>query len=303
MLKERTNVLYCEEYKKLQTHTTFEQLKQTVLFIEKKYKLTKSKKAVLNTLKLHSKNFVGVCWMKYETIAKKCGYSVTSVRRAIQDFVETGVIRVYGNFHTVKGGDSANTYVINNLTVSVDNSNLTVSVDNFEQANEHPFEHANEQANEHASQPSNPCGSKDCDSPYKNTHSNSNKNPDKKPNTEEIKDFDNIDNTLLAESDIEEVNQHILRHVPKEFVEIMNPYYGNNPHIILARWKSTCIAAKNWCNSIHNASWETIRSAWKDSVMMYKTGQLRNNTEDGIAGFYYTHLSGKLVDDYARMQE
>lgn len=277
MLKKKTSVPYWTEFAQYQSFASYEDLKQYVKDFEAMYSLTKTMKAVLNTIKLYSKRYSGVCWLFREEIAAKSSCSVSSVDRALQAFKEIGLIRIIQWFNNKRGGQSHNIYVINSgVDMSVDNI-----VDN--EACDEAIEGPNEEAVTVEEVAQIPCGSKAeaiKDESHKNLNNNSNNNSDTKIKT------DNNDNNAL-------------QNVPKEFVEIMKPYYGHSPEIILARWKSTCVSVKRWCIHFGNTSWERIGEAWKTTVKKLKQGSIRNKSDDGIGGYYYEVLSSFLVDDYA----
>lgn len=80
----------------------------------------------------------------------------------------------------------------------------------------------------------------------------------------------------------------------------MKPFYANNPELILARWKTVCVAVKKNCGKFAYTSWETIGQAWKDTVKKLKRGRIRTATDDGIGGYFYGTLCDYLMDDYWR---
>lgn len=99
---------------------------------------------------------------------------------------------------------------------------------------------------------------------------------------------------------IDTVRCDILKNVPKEFVDLMKPFYANNPDLILARWKTVCVAVKKNCGKFAYTSWDTISQAWKDTVKKLKRGRIRTATDDGIGGYFYGTLCDYLMDDYWR---
>ena len=70
--------------------------------------------------------------------------------------------------------------------------------------------------------------------------------------------------------------------------------------IILARWKTVCVAAKRSGLSSKTAKLDSIRQAWKDVVNFYKRGKIKNSTDDGIGGYFYSVLCDYLLDDCLR---
>lgn len=69
---------------------------------------------VLNCLALHS-NKEGKCFPSIKTIAKECGYSVNTVKRALDDLVEAGFVVKEARFDTERkhGGQTSNLYTLN----------------------------------------------------------------------------------------------------------------------------------------------------------------------------------------------
>jgi predicted transcriptional regulator len=69
---------------------------------------------VLNCLALHC-NKEGQCFPSIKTIAKECGYSVNTVKRALDDLVKVGFITKEARFDTERkhGGQTSNLYTLN----------------------------------------------------------------------------------------------------------------------------------------------------------------------------------------------
>lgn len=69
---------------------------------------------VLNCLALHC-NKDGQCFPSIKTIAKECGYSVNTVKRALDDLVKAGFITKEARFDTERkhGGQTSNLYTLN----------------------------------------------------------------------------------------------------------------------------------------------------------------------------------------------
>lgn len=256
---------YWAAFSSYQTFSTVEEMNERVKRFVSTYDLTPSVKAVLNTIKLHAKrHFVGVCWMYREEIARKAKVSLSSVKRAIKALQDVGVLTVHEQNHTKRGGQTHNVYVINPIF-------------------ETPEEPANEPPSEQPSEPSETVGARVSDDQrqsHKNPHTNSNKT---------LKDISKRGEQI-----------DILKTVPKEFVDLMKPFYANNPELILARWKTVCVAVKKNCSKFAYTSWDTIGKAWKDTVKKLKRGRIKDATDDGIGGYFYGVLSDYLMDDYWR---
>lgn len=69
---------------------------------------------ILNCLALHC-NKDGQCFPSIKTIAKECGYSVNTVKRALDDLVKAGFITKEPRFDTERkhGGQTSNLYTLN----------------------------------------------------------------------------------------------------------------------------------------------------------------------------------------------
>ena len=259
---------YWYQFSKYQTFQTADELNQAVKQFVSIYDLTPAIKAVLNTIKLHAKKkFVGVCWMRKETIAKKAGVSMSSVDRAIKDLKETGFLKVIPFNHTKFGRRTHNVYVLNPL-------------------DEVACDVADEVAERDEKEVPNPCQAQDTDipaQPYKNPNTNSNKT---------LKDLSiKIDNISIDET-------KYLKHVPNEFIELLEPFYGHSPKVIHDRWKTVLSAVKNNCVSLSHTSWESIGAAWKGTVQALKRGRIRQATDDGIGAYFYGALCDYLFHDF-----
>lgn len=250
------------------SYQTFNSVDEMIYILDKFvsiYDLTNSAKAVLNTLKLYSKRFIGVCWLYQEQIADKAGVSLSTVKRVIKGLKETGLLTIHEQIHTKRGGQTHNVYVINPI------------FEGLEPAENLPDELPSETEKE----PINPSTPTVCDI-LPETHKNSHTNSNTKPNNLSIERFD------------------ILKHVPNEFIDILEPFYANNPEIILDRWKTTCVAVKKSCISLSYTSFDTIAQAWKDVVKFYKRGKIKDSTDNGLGGYFYGVLCDYLMDDYLR---
>lgn len=263
MLKKKPETPYWTEFASYQTFQSVDEMIAQIKQFEQTYILTPAVKAVLNTIKLHAKKtFIGVCWLYREEIAKKAKVSLASVKRAIKLLKDTGILKVYPHIHTLRGGQTHNVYVITPL---------------FETA-EDP---ANEPPSEDFPETLRPSVVRDSDDQHQ-TH----KNPDT-----------NSHKTL---KDLSKGKFEILKTVPNEFIDLMEPFYANDPDLIHARWKTVCSAVKNNCLSLSYTSWESIGEAWKDTVKRLKRGRIKNATDDGIGAYFYGVLSDYLMNDFVR---
>lgn len=262
MFKFKSSNPYWTEFSSYQSFKTIDEMIEQIKIFESTYDLTPAAKAVLNTIKLHSKRFVGVCWLYREEIARKANVSLSSVKRTIKALKDCGILTVHEHIHTKRGGKTHNIYVINPI---------------FE-TSEEP---SNEPSQNDILDPVNAdvaTGSDDNGICYKNSHKNS--------------------NTSLNHLSIKESDE--LKFVPNEFIDLMEPFYANNPEIICDRWKTVCVAIKKSCINLSYTSWNTISQAWKDVVKFYKRGKIKDSTDDGLGGYFYGVLCDYLMDDYLR---
>lgn len=263
MLKFKSKQPYWADFSSYQTFQTVDELNKAVKEFISVYDLTDAIKAVLNTIKLHAKRYFGVCWLRKEQIAKKAGVSPSTVDRAIKGLKETGFLKVIPFNHTKFGRQTHNIYILNPL------ENVAEEV-------------PNEVAQEVSEEPSNPSLASDCNIPaetHKNPHTNSN-------------------TKTLNHLSIKRVDE--LKFIPSEFIDLMEPFYENNPEIIRDRWKTVCVAAKRSGLSAKTASFDSIGQAWKDVVRFYKRGKIKNSTDDGIGAYFYGVLCDYLLNDRLR---
>ena len=264
MFKKKSSDPYWKQFSSYQTFQTVADLNAAVKQFEASYDLTDAIKAVLNTLKLHSKTIFGVCWMKKERIAEKAKVSMSTVDRAIKGLKESGFLTVISFGHTKFGRQTHNIYILNPITDT-------------------PKEVPNEVALEEQKEPLNLDASTVCETSglvHKNPHKNSNKS---------------LNHLSIKKNDK-------LKFIPNEFIDLMEPFYANNPEIIRKRWKTTCVAIKKSCLTLSYTSWDTIGQAWKDVIHFYKRGKIKNATDDGIGGYFYKVLTDYLTDDWLRNQ-
>lgn len=254
---------YWTEFAIYQSFETVDAMVEQIKLFESTYELTPAAKAVLNTIKLYSKRtFIGVCWLYRDEIAKKAGVSLSSVKRTIKALQEVGILKVYPHIHTKRGGQTHNVYVINPI---------------FEPADE-PANEPAQLPDQEASNSTAPMVCEDQQEVHKNSHKNS--------------------NNSLQDLSIEK--HDVLKDVPNEFIDLMEPFYANKPDLIRARWKTVCSAVKKSCLSLSNTSWDTIGQAWKDVVKFYKRGKIKNSTDDGLGAYFYGVLCDYLTDDFLR---
>lgn len=113
MFKFKSTSPYWTEFSAYQTFQSVEELNMAVKQFISLYDLTDAIEAVLNTLKLHSKRYFGVCWLRKEKIAEKAKVSMSTVDRAIKGLKEIGFLTVIPCKHTKFGRQTHNVYILN----------------------------------------------------------------------------------------------------------------------------------------------------------------------------------------------
>ncbi|MDM5426723.1 helix-turn-helix domain-containing protein [Bacillus mycoides] len=102
--------------KELRKYISFDsvaEMDKTIDFTLKEYNLKDSERVILLKLSNYSCKFVGVSYLKNNTLADLTGYSKRTVQRALKRFSELGIITRIEQFKPVKGGYSAFICVIN----------------------------------------------------------------------------------------------------------------------------------------------------------------------------------------------
>ncbi|MDA1779676.1 helix-turn-helix domain-containing protein [Bacillus cereus group sp. BY9-3LC] len=102
--------------KKLRQYESFQsvaEMDKTIDLILKEYDLKDSERVILLKLSNYSCKFVGVSYLKNNTLADLTGYSKRTIQRALKRFSELGIITRIEQFKPVKGGYSAFICVIN----------------------------------------------------------------------------------------------------------------------------------------------------------------------------------------------
>ena len=120
MFKFKPQNPYWTEFSSYQTFNSIDEMTDILDKFVSIYDLTPAAKAVLNTLKLYSKQFIGVCWLYQDQIASKAGVSLSTVKRVIKGLKETGLLTVHEQIHTKRGGQTHNVYVINPIFKGID---------------------------------------------------------------------------------------------------------------------------------------------------------------------------------------
>lgn len=296
MFKKKTES-YWLQFSVYQTYQSQEQLFSAVSSLVSEYDLPESAVAVLNTLKLHAQTFYGVCWLKVAEIAKKARLSISTVHRVLKLLRDNGVISIFNKTNTKRGGKAPNVYVINNL---VDNT-VDGSVDNSIEPSYEPSDDSMDEPSDDISVGTPQALSQQAETPVSPAHSNSNTSPYSSSNINpdrKIKDEKTNQRLVIPESFDNESYEQQLKDIPQEFINIFKPYYGNAPDIIVKRWRTAQKACKHGATSMEYVYWETIKDAWLVTVRAYKAGKVRDASDNGLGGYFYSTLCEMATNDY-----
>lgn len=105
--------------KELHKYVSFNSINEMDSVVSKalrEYDLKDSERAVLIKLSQYSCKYVGVSYLKNQTLADSLGYSKRTVQRALKRLAELGIISRYTQFKPVKGGYGAFVCVINPIS-------------------------------------------------------------------------------------------------------------------------------------------------------------------------------------------
>lgn len=278
---------YWTEFATYQSFNNEQDLFSAVSAVEQMYDLSDSAKAVLNTLKLHSQHIYGVCWLKVAEIAKKASLSIRQVHRVLKELRDALIITTISKIHTTRGGKAPNVYVINPCGQPVDNSS-NEAADTSEVISpvvldgiSYKTPEALPRKAETPVQPTHKNLDTDLDS-----NSNSNQEKDKRTSLRVPEDFDT------------QSYEVVLKDIPTEFINIMKPYYGHQPDVIIKRWQTTQKACTYGATSIEYVSWATIKDAWVTTVRAYKLNKVKDSTDHGLGGYYYAVLAEMAGAEY-----
>lgn len=284
MITPKSSNHYWYSFRCYQSFSSKDELMDNVSSIISAYELSPACKAVLNTIKLHSQQFFGVCWLKIAEIAKNAKVSVSSVNRSLKDLREAGFLTVHNWIHTTRGGKAHNVYVINPIEGSLELSSDTL------------VDLSNDTSSEVLSA-LEPQALQPTFLEHSNFNSNSNNNPNNNKNTKFNSKVREVELTIPEHFE-KELNDQILTNIPTEFVDILSPFYSTQPEIIHARWRTLCSAVKASSIPWEEISWHTIKMAWSETVRRYKGGKLRNSDADGLGGYFYKAAADMIFKDY-----
>lgn len=280
---------YWLQFSVYQTFDSQEKLFEAVSYIVREYDLGDSAESVLNTLKLHSQMFFGVCWLKVSEIAKKSSLSVRTVHRALNLLRDAGIISIIRQLNTKRGGKAPNVYVIN--AVENHETGTVETVDNFNDASSDLSQGTSDGISLRSREPL----SRPAEQALESVHNSSLSNSDMNFN----RNLNNGKTVITLPDDFgNQVYADLLKDIPQEFVDIFTPYYRSSPEIIVQRWRTAQKACKYGATSMEYVCYETIREAWLITVKAYKLGKVRDTSDHGLGGYFYRVLCELSLRDY-----
>ncbi|PEK97420.1 helix-turn-helix domain-containing protein [Bacillus mycoides] len=130
-----------KELRKYQSFNSITEMDKTIDRTLKEYNLKDSERVILLRLSNYSCKFLGVSYLKNNTLADLTGYSKRTVQRALKHFSELGIITRIEQFKPVKGGYSAFICVINPYESHLDKSPCEEAVEPTPDCAEEPPSH------------------------------------------------------------------------------------------------------------------------------------------------------------------
>jgi len=243
--------------KKLRQYESFQsvaEMDKTIDFTLKEYSLKDSERAILLKLSNYSCKFVGVSYLKNNTLADLTGYSKRTIQRALKRFSELGIVTRIEQFKPVKGGYSAFICVIN------------------------PFERYHELAScKEATEPT----PEQLDEP---SHENE-AIILKAKSSKELK----IRNSAPIEQDDLDVSYLANSCVPIEFIKTVSPFFGTAKEIY-TMWGKVKLAASRYAPDLVDKT-EVAISALKQSVFALKMNKIRKDFKGYLFGVLSNMMS------------
>ena len=102
-----------KELRKYQSFNSITEMDNSISEYLSAYKLKESEYTVLWKLACYSCKFIGVSYLKVDSLADLTGYSKRTIQRALKGLSDLGIITRINQFKPVKGGYSASITVIN----------------------------------------------------------------------------------------------------------------------------------------------------------------------------------------------
>ncbi|HDR7598209.1 TPA: helix-turn-helix domain-containing protein [Bacillus mycoides] len=236
--------------KELRKYISFDsvaEMDKTIDLTLKEYDLKDSERVILLKLSNYSCKFIGVSYLKNNTLADLTGYSKRTVQRALKRFSELGIVTRIEQFKPVKGGYSAFICAIN------------------------PFERHHELAScKEAAEPT----PEQLDEPSHENEAITTKTKSSK----ELK----IRNSAPVELDDLDSSYLVNSCVPMKFINAVSPFFGTAKEIY-AIWGKVKLAASKYAPDLVNTT-EVAISAFKQSVFALKMNNIRKDFKGYLFG-------------------
>ncbi|MFF2339971.1 helix-turn-helix domain-containing protein [Bacillus mycoides] len=238
--------------KELRKYISFDsvaEMDKTIDLTLKEYDLKDSERVILLKLSNYSCKFIGVSYLKNNTLADLTGYSKRTVQRALKRFSELGIVTRIEQFKPVKGGYSAFICAIN------------------------PFERHHELAScKEAAEPT----PEQLDEPSHENEAITTKTKTKSSKELKIRnsspvELDDLDSSYLVNS-----------CVPMKFINAVSPFFGTAKEIY-AIWGKVKLAASKYAPDLVNTT-EVAISAFKQSVFALKMNNIRKDFKGYLFG-------------------
>ncbi|WP_026591417.1 helix-turn-helix domain-containing protein [Bacillus sp. UNC437CL72CviS29] len=235
-----------KELRQYESFQSVAEMDKTIDRTLKEYNLKDSERVILLKLSNYSCKFVGVSYLKNNTLADLTGYSKRTIQRALKRFSKLGIITRIEQFKPVKGGYSAFICVIN------------------------PFERHHELApRKEATEPTP-------EQPEESSHENEAINSKTNPKELKIRNsaplsIDELDSSYLASS-----------CVPVEFINTVSPFFGTAKEIY-SLWGKVKLAANKYAPDLVDTT-EVAISAFKQSVFALKMSKIRKDFKGYLFG-------------------
>ncbi|MDA2382786.1 helix-turn-helix domain-containing protein [Bacillus cereus] len=130
-----------KELRKYQSFNSITEMDNSISEYLSAYKLKESEYTVLWKLACYSCKFIGVSYLKVDSLADLTGYSKRTIQRALKVLSELGIITRINQFKPVKGGYSASITVINPYESHLAKSPCEESVEPTSERIEEPPSH------------------------------------------------------------------------------------------------------------------------------------------------------------------
>ncbi|KAA6479514.1 helix-turn-helix domain-containing protein [Bacillus cereus] len=116
-----------KELRKYQSFNSVTEMDKSVQQYIEKYNLSERDLTVLWKIASYSCKFVGVSYLKTDTLADLTGYVRRTVQRSLKSLAEKGIITRHSQYKPVKGGYSASITVINPFESHLEESQCEVA--------------------------------------------------------------------------------------------------------------------------------------------------------------------------------